>query len=39
MAIDAKQNFLSQLEHKCADMLTVAEMPRIMSDDLSQKRK
>ena len=30
MAIDAKQSFLSQIEHKCADMLTVAEMPRIM---------
>ena len=31
MAIDAKQSFLSQIEHKCADMLTVAEMPKIMS--------
>lgn len=31
MAIDAKQSFLSQLERKCADMLTVAEMPRVMS--------
>lgn len=31
MAIDAKQSFLSQIEHRCADMLTVAEMPRIMS--------
>lgn len=31
MAIDAKQSFLSQVEHRCADMLTVAEMPKIMS--------
>ena len=31
MAIDAKQSFLSQIEHRCADMLTVAEMPKIMS--------
>ena len=31
MAIDAKQSFLSQIEHRCADLLTVAEMPRVMS--------
>ena len=31
MAIDAKQSFLSQIEHKCADLLTVNEMSRIMS--------
>lgn len=39
MAIDAKQSFLSQVEHRCADMLTVAEMPRIMSviSDLLQE--
>ena len=39
MAIDAKQSFLSQVEHRCANMLTVAEMPRVMSaiSDLLQE--
>ena len=30
MAIDAKQSFLSQVEHKGADLLTVNDMSRIM---------
>ena len=30
MAIDAKQSFLSQIEHKCADRLTVTELSGIM---------
>ena len=31
MAIDAKQSFLSQVEHKCADRLTVTDMSGLMS--------
>ena len=30
MAIDAKVNFLSEIEHKCSDKLTVADMNRLM---------
>ena len=30
MAIDAKQSFLSQVEHKCADRLTVTDMSGLM---------
>ena len=30
MAIDAKQSFLSQVEHKCADRLTVTDMSKLM---------
>ena len=30
MAIDAKQNFLKQVEMKCADLLTVNDMSRLM---------
>ena len=31
MAIDAKQSFLGQVEQKCADILTVNDMGRVMS--------
>lgn len=30
MAIDAKQNFLKQVEMKCSDLLTVNDMSRLM---------
>lgn len=30
MAIDAKQSFLSRIEHKCEEQLTVADMSRLM---------
>lgn len=30
MAIDAKQNLMSQIEMRCADIMTAAEMPRLM---------
>ena len=30
MAIDAKQSFLAQVEHKCADLLTVSNMSKVM---------
>ena len=30
MAIDAKKSFLAQVEHKCADLLTVSNMSKVM---------
>ena len=30
MAIDAKQSLMKQIEEKSADILTAAEMPRLM---------
>lgn len=31
MALDAKQSFLSQVEHRCEDRLTVTELSGLMS--------